>query len=55
MATSRACTAWADGIGGTADDLHVAFGKDSYAPATGLSGVEDTLNVAAWGLTAPCN
>jgi hypothetical protein len=45
----------ADGIGGTADDLHVAFGKDSYAPATGLSGVEDTLNVAAWGLTAPCN
>jgi len=45
----------ADGIGGTADDVDVDFGKDSYAPATGLTGTQDTLNVAAWGLSKPCN
>ncbi|TDO46314.1 pre-peptidase [Kribbella sp. VKM Ac-2527] len=45
----------ADGFGGTADDVDVDFGKDSYAPATGLTGTQDTLNVAAWGLSKPCN
>jgi hypothetical protein len=45
----------ADGIGGTADDVDVDFGKDVYAPATGLGGTQDTLNVAAWGLSKPCN
>lgn len=45
----------ADGVGGTADDVDVDFGKDSYAPATGLTGTQDTLNVAAWGLSKPCN
>lgn len=44
----------ADGVGGSADDVDVDFGKDTYAPATGLTGTEDTLNVAAWGLTNPC-
>ncbi|MGW6276767.1 pre-peptidase C-terminal domain-containing protein [Kribbella sp. NPDC055071] len=45
----------ADGVGGTADDVDVDFGKDAYAPAQGFSGVQDTLNVAAWGLSKPCN
>jgi hypothetical protein len=43
-----------DGVGGTADDVDVDFGQDSYAPALGLTGVQDTLNVAAWGLSEPC-
>lgn len=45
----------ADGIGGTADDVDVDFGKDAYSPALGLTGTEDTLNVAAWGLSKPCS
>jgi hypothetical protein len=45
----------ADGIGGTADDVDVDFGKDAYNPALGLTGTQDTLNVAAWGLSEPCN
>lgn len=45
----------ADGIGGTADDVDVDFGKDAYNPALGLTGTQDTLNVAAWGLTGPCS
>jgi hypothetical protein len=44
----------ADGVGGTADDVDVDFGKDNYAPATGLTGTQDTLNTAAWGLSNPC-
>lgn len=44
----------ADGVGGTADDKDVDFGKDAYSPATGLTGTQDTLNVAAWGLSKPC-
>jgi hypothetical protein len=44
----------ADGIGGTADDKDVDFGKDAYSPATGLTGTQDTLNTAAWGLSKPC-
>jgi hypothetical protein len=43
-----------DGLGGTADDVDVDFGKDNYAPATGLTGTQDTLNTAAWGLSNPC-
>jgi hypothetical protein len=35
--------------------VDVDFGKDAYAPAQGFSGVQDTLNVAAWGLSKPCN
>jgi hypothetical protein len=45
----------ADGIGGTADDVDVDFGKDAYNPALGITGTQDTLNAAAWGLTEPCN
>jgi hypothetical protein len=44
-----------DGIGGTADDVDVDFGKDSYVPSQGFTGVQDTLNVAAWGLGKPCS
>lgn len=45
----------ADGVGGTADDVDVDFGKDAYAPVQGFTGVQDTLNVVAWGLSKPCN
>ncbi|MGZ0147916.1 PPC domain-containing protein [Kribbella sp. WER1] len=45
----------ADGIGGTADDVDVDFGRDAYNPALGLTGTPDTLNTAAWGLTEPCS
>jgi hypothetical protein len=44
----------ADTIGGTADDVDVDFAKDSYAPALGLSGLQDTLNAIGWGLIRPC-
>ena len=37
-----------DGIGGTADDPDVDFGRDTYNPNEGFSGVEDTLNHSAW-------
>ncbi|MEI5672010.1 MULTISPECIES: pre-peptidase C-terminal domain-containing protein [unclassified Nocardioides] len=37
-----------DGIGGTADDLDVHFTEDTYTPAEGFTGLEDTLNVTAW-------
>jgi hypothetical protein len=42
-----------DGLGGTADDVDVDFGKDTYLPSQGFIGVQDTLNVAAWGLSGP--
>jgi hypothetical protein len=44
----------ADGIGGTADDVDVDFGKDAYLPSQGFTGAQDTLNVVAWGLSGPC-
>jgi hypothetical protein len=37
-----------DGIGGTADDLDVRFVEDTYTPAEGFTGTEDTENVTAW-------
>ena len=40
-----------DGIFGTGDDVDVDFEFDSYAPSEGFSGLEDTLNITAFGLT----
>lgn len=37
-----------DGVGGTADDADVDFVTDTYSPAEGFTGLENTLNVAAW-------
>lgn len=37
-----------DGIGGTADDPNVRFVEDTYTPAEGFTGTEDTQNVTAW-------
>ncbi|GAA2610931.1 hypothetical protein GCM10010399_47260 [Dactylosporangium fulvum] len=39
-----------DNVGGTADDVDYDFGHDEFYPAEGLTGTEDTLNTAAWGL-----
>lgn len=44
-----------DGVGGTSDDVDVDLGKDTYAATQGFTGTQDTLNVAAWGLSKPCN
>ena len=38
----------ADGIGGTADDPDVDFGRDVYNPGEGFTGIENTLNNSAW-------
>lgn len=45
-----------DRIGGTADDEDVDFVTDTYAPAEGFGGQENTLNVAAWAFAKarPC-
>ncbi len=37
-----------DGIGGTADDADTDFTTDTYRPAEGFTGNENTLNVSAW-------
>lgn len=37
-----------DNIGGTADDDNVQFVTDTYSPAEGFTGEENTLNVTAW-------
>lgn len=37
---------------GTGDDIDVDFGRDVFVPNEGLTGVEDTLNNSAFGLTA---
>ncbi len=37
-----------DGIGGTADDPDVDFGRDVYNPGEGFTGIENTLNNSAW-------
>jgi len=42
-----------DGIGGTADDVDVDFGEDTYNPNEGFTGTEDTLNNTAWALSKP--
>ena len=44
-----------DNIFGTADDVDVDFGLDMYAPEEGLVGIEDTLNVIAFGLSSMPN
>jgi Bacterial pre-peptidase C-terminal domain len=40
-----------DGIGGTADDVDYDFGDDTLFPDEGFTGIEDTLNTTAWGLS----
>lgn len=40
-----------DLIFGTADDEDVDFGVDVYAPNEGLTGLEDTLNATAFGMS----
>jgi len=40
-----------DGIGGTADDVDVDFNEDTLNPSEPFTGIEDTLNNTAWGLT----
>jgi hypothetical protein len=39
-----------DGIGGTADDTRPKFGQDTFAPAEGFTGTEDTRNRTQVGL-----
>ena len=42
-ATSPCCTgSGPDGVGGTADDVDVDFGEDTYNPFEGFTGIEDT-------------
>ena len=41
----------ADLIWGTADDVDVDFGDDFFVPGEGFAGIEDTLNVIAFGLS----
>jgi hypothetical protein len=41
-----------DGIGGTADDPDVDFGDDTFIPAEGFTGTEDTLGRIAFGVTS---
>jgi hypothetical protein len=38
----------ADDVGGTDDDVDVAFEEDTYIPLEGFTGLEDTRNVTAW-------
>jgi hypothetical protein len=40
-----------DGIFGTADDIDVDFGPGAYASNEGFSGIEDTLESIAFGLS----
>lgn len=42
-----------DGIGGTADDIDVDFGEDTFVPNEGFTGIEDTLSRTAFGLGRP--
>jgi hypothetical protein len=39
-----------DGIGGTADDIDVDFGEDTFVPNEGFTGIEDTAARTAFGL-----
>ena len=41
----------ADGMFGTLDDVDVDFGDDVYVPNEGFTGLEDTLNSIAFGLS----
>jgi hypothetical protein len=40
-----------DGVGGTADDPNVKFGRDVYDPFEGFGGTENTAANARWGLS----
>lgn len=40
-----------DGIFGTADDIDVRLTTDRYLPGEGFTGIEDTLNTVAFGLS----
>ena len=40
-----------DRVGGTADDTDVDLVQDTFAPIEGFTGVEDTLNRSAFGLS----
>jgi hypothetical protein len=40
-----------DGIGGTADDVALRLGRDAFDPGEAFAGVQDTLNVTAFGLS----
>ena len=40
-----------DELLGTGDDVDVDFGLDILVPNEGLTGIEDTLNNTAFGLT----
>jgi hypothetical protein len=40
-----------DGVGGTADDVDVDFGEDTFNPNEGFTGIEDTLVRTAFGLS----
>ena len=42
-----------DGDLGSGDDIDVDFGPDLFVPSEGLLGTEDTLSIAAFGLTTP--
>lgn len=44
-----------DNVGGTADDRDVDYGKDTFAPIEGFTGLENTLARPAFGLSAPTN
>ena len=37
-----------DNVGGTADDENIEFVTDTYSPAEGFTGLEDTENVSSW-------
>lgn len=41
-----------DGVGGTADDVDVDFGFDTFKAAEGFIGTEDTLGRVAFGVTS---
>lgn len=40
-----------DGVGGTADDVDVDFGRDVFDTFEGFTGVEDTLARSVWGMS----
>lgn len=40
-----------DEVFGTADDIDVDFGEDLFVPSEGFTGIEDTLNTVAFGLS----
>ena len=44
-----------DRIWGTADDVDVDFGDDMFVPNEGFLGIEDTMNVIAFGLSTGSN